>query len=90
MGTIRSALRLSLFLPLVFAVTGVALRPALADPPLKQVYRKPGPIQPGSYADPYYGRQGNRICPRWCLQDRNPCDPPEFKIADGRCYWENN
>jgi hypothetical protein len=58
--------------------------------PLKQVYKKPQPIQPGSYDDPYYGRQGGRICARWCLQDRNPCDPPDFKIADGRCLddWQ--
>jgi len=90
MAMISSVARFGFFLMLACAVTGAAPAPAQADPPLKQVYRKPGPIQPGSYADPFYGRQGNRICPRWCLQDRNPCDPPEYKIADGRCYWENN
>ena len=59
--------------------------PVLADPPAKQVYRRPTPVAPGSYRDPYYGRQGNRICPRLCEEDRSPCDPPEYKIADGRC-----
>jgi len=39
----------------------------------------------GSYADPYWGRQGNYICRRWCLEDRNPCDPVQAKDADGRC-----
>jgi hypothetical protein len=57
--------------------------------PLPQVYAKPRVIQRGDYADPFYGRQGNRICRRWCLEDRNPCDPPEFKAADGRCFYNN-
>jgi hypothetical protein len=54
--------------------------------PLKQVYKKPHVVRPGEYDDPYYGRQGGRICPRSCLQDRNPCDPPAFKAADRRCF----
>ena len=40
---------------------------------------------PGSYADPYFGRQNGQVCRRWCLEDRNPCDPPNFKEQDGRC-----
>jgi len=64
------------------------LTPALAEAaPLEQVYSKPKIVKRGDYADPYYGRQGGRICARWCLQDRNPCDPPDFKIADGRCRF---
>jgi hypothetical protein len=43
---------------------------------------------PGSYADPYWGRQGNLICRRWCLDDRTPCDPFQYKAADGRCNGE--
>ena len=39
----------------------------------------------GSYADPYWGRQGSLICRRWCLEDRTPCDPVHYKDADGRC-----
>jgi hypothetical protein len=39
----------------------------------------------GGYADPYWGRQGNFICRRWCLEDRNPCDSVQSKEADGRC-----
>lgn len=85
MGMIRSAQ----FLALAFIVTGAATAPALANPPAKQVHPKPSSFQPGSYADPYYGRQGNQICPRWCLEDRNPCDPPNFKISDGRCSFDN-
>jgi hypothetical protein len=68
------------------AAGAVLLSFAAADAaPLKQVYRTPHAIQPGDYNDPYYGRQGGRICARWCLEDRNPCDPPDFKIADRRC-----
>jgi hypothetical protein len=39
----------------------------------------------GGYADPYWGRQGNYVCRRWCLEDRNPCDSVQAKEADGRC-----
>jgi hypothetical protein len=24
-------------------------------------------------------------CVKWCPGDNSPCDPPYFKIADGRC-----
>jgi hypothetical protein len=30
-------------------------------------------------------RTGPRVCQRWCETDYVPCDPPYFKIADGRC-----
>ncbi len=30
-----------------------------------------------------------RVCVPWCPADLNPCDPPEFKAADGRCTTEN-
>ncbi|KAA2237287.1 hypothetical protein [Salinarimonas soli] len=26
-------------------------------------------------------------CVPWCPSDLNPCDPPEFKAADGRCAF---
>ena len=58
--------------------TGLALTPASAQ-------RASGL---GSYADPYWGRQGGLICRRWCLDDRNPCDPVQYKEADGRCNGE--
>jgi hypothetical protein len=29
------------------------------------------------------------ICIPWCSADLNPCDPPEFKAADGRCAIDN-
>lgn len=72
--------------PAVVVLSVFVAAPALADPPPRQVYSKPQRIQPGGYADPYYGRQNGQICPRWCLEDRNPCDPPDMKIADGRCF----
>lgn len=30
------------------------------------------------------------VCRPWCAHDYNPCDPPSFKIADGRCDFDNN
>lgn len=28
------------------------------------------------------------LCIPWCSWDSNPCDPPQFKIADGRCFQD--
>jgi hypothetical protein len=70
---------------LVLVILVLIVAPADAAP-VKQVYKKPQIVKRGDYADPYYGRQGGRICPRWCLQDRSPCDPPNFKAADRRCF----
>ncbi len=30
-----------------------------------------------------------RVCVPWCPADLNPCDPPDYKRADGRCMWDN-
>ncbi|MFE1597822.1 hypothetical protein [Methylobacterium sp. ID0610] len=52
-----------------------------------------GPEVTGSLrgAPPAYGPYGRadgfgpRVCQKWCEADLLPCDPPNFKIADGRC-----
>lgn len=28
------------------------------------------------------------LCIPWCNWDSNPCDPPEYKKADGRCFQD--
>ncbi len=28
------------------------------------------------------------VCVPWCNWDSNPCDPPQFKMADGRCFQD--
>ena len=33
-----------------------------------------------------YSPMGMQTCVPWCRYDYNPCDPPGFKIADGRCH----
>jgi len=71
--------------PLALVTLILTLTPAEAAA-VKQVYKKPQVVRRGDYSDPYYGRQGGRICPRLCLQDRSPCDPPHFKTADRRCF----
>lgn len=53
-----------------------------------KVVAQPLPSGLGSYADPFWGRQGDYICRRWCLSDRTPCDPVRYKAADGRCFAE--
>ena len=49
-------------------------RPA-SDPRYEQQYE----------AQSYAGRRGAGQCYAWCPQDYSPCDPANFKIADGRC-----
>ena len=58
----------------------------------------PQPLPPGRpyrglYANPYYrGRAFGapaQFCQKLCLQDFAPCDPPEYKRADGRCTNPN-
>lgn len=44
----------------------------------------------GVYPNPYYeGRSAfgdpAPYCQKLCTQDFAPCDPPEYKHADGRC-----
>ena len=50
----------------------------------------PGRPYRGVYPNPYYtGQRGfgapAAYCQKLCLQDFAPCDPPEYKRADGRC-----
>lgn len=68
----------------VAALLAMPLGPAAKAQSLRQSARS-APIALGSAADPFWGRRGNMICRRWCLGDRTPCDPVQFKAADGRC-----
>ena len=43
---------------------------------------------PGVAPDPF-GRAAAPVCVPWCPYDDNPCDPPAFKIADGRCSFND-
>ncbi|MFV0281757.1 MAG: hypothetical protein ACK5JM_13485 [Rhodoblastus sp.] len=55
-------------------VAGFAVEPAAAG----HKYRK--------YKRTYQQteRQNDR-CRPWCTFDMTPCDPPQYKVADGRC-----
>ena len=46
------------------------------------------PFGPAPYAQSPYAEApaGAASCVRWCANDSNPCDPPYFKQADGRCF----
>lgn len=49
-----------------------------------QGYRQP----PRAYNPAYSGVPNvpdDRGCVKWCSRDSDPCDPPAFKRADGRC-----
>lgn len=71
------------------------LTPLAAFPAAARVYDL-GPYQGGAAAAQYnyqrygetgYARDGDirNTCVKLCRRDSSPCDPPEFKRADGRC-----
>jgi hypothetical protein len=74
--------------PFIALVLGICAVGAAQAAQAKKRQPQPSAVERGGFNDPYYGRQGGRICPRWCLEDRNPCDPPQYKVADGRCFQD--
>lgn len=38
----------------------------------------------------YSPRNTSGRCIPWCDRDMSPCDPPSFKISDGRCAGITN
>src|SRR5262245_15034046 len=70
------------------AVLALPLAIASADAQQTRPKSRPAPVELGSQYDPFWGRQGDYICRRWCLSDRTPCDPVYFKTADNRCGGE--
>ena len=60
----------------------IATAPALAQSAFRYdrdgVARRASPPSRASARAP-------RTCQAWCVADTVPCDPPEYKIADGRC-----
>ncbi|MGY2050395.1 hypothetical protein [Methylobacterium sp. JK268] len=44
-----------------------------------------GSLRGGAGYGDYPPRVGPQVCQKWCEADLVPCDPPNFKIADGRC-----
>ncbi len=67
----------------------LAAQPAAAQdgrwPPRPRGDRSLAPLPRGPVLD----RSTGRVCQRWCEWDDVPCDPPSFKIADGRCRSRN-
>lgn len=73
-------------IPLALAVAAFLAAPALAQPRDRdaprpgRIHAQPTPAAPFAHRGP-----AGPVCIPWCPADRNPCDPPEFKIADARC-----
>lgn len=67
------------------AVLATVATAALAQPVYveRQVVYGPGYGAPPPYARVYGPPPA--MCQRWCPEDASPCDPVQFKIADGRC-----
>jgi hypothetical protein len=57
--------------------------PVAAQSPHRPRHHVPPPADEGRsvYAVP------QRVCIPLCSMDTSPCDPPEFKHADGRCDY---
>ena len=80
---------------IAFVAAAAVLAPLLVSPASARVYNE-GPYQGGAAAAQYnyerYGTTGyaqdgdvRNTCVKLCRRDTSPCDPPEFKAADGRC-----
>ncbi|HEY8564184.1 MAG TPA: hypothetical protein VIL65_01695 [Beijerinckiaceae bacterium] len=75
-------------------LAGLTLLAAIAaTPALAQDYVLVDPYgrvveAPRGYGSPR-GYAAAPLCRPWCPADQSPCDPPNFKIADGRCYSGN-
>jgi hypothetical protein len=61
------------------AFASVALGQSLYAQRAQRHERRPMPYAQHSHYEPV------QVCQRWCPADSLPCDPPSFKIADGRC-----
>jgi hypothetical protein len=75
---------LPLALSLVIAAPAAAQTRDRSDAvrPAARAHAQPAPPV---HAPFYRGPVAGPLCIPWCPADRNPCDPPEFKIADARC-----
>ncbi len=75
--------------PLILATPALAQgRPFLGGPASGGLFLDPdatGSLHGGRAGDNPPPRTGPQACQRWCETDYVPCDPPNFKIADGRC-----
>ncbi len=70
-----------------FLVLSLTTLAAAAQDPRPRPPRPDG-VRPYSRPLPphaYYRGEAVQFCIPWCAADSNPCDPPVFKQADGRC-----
>lgn len=67
-------------------IAALTLAALTALPALVEAGPRRAPRQAEDYQEQpaYNPRQANRCMP-WCDRDTSPCDPANFKIADGRC-----
>jgi hypothetical protein len=70
------------FFALASAALALAALSAPADARSRRHYDAPPPEAYSPFA-PVNGAP--QYCQRWCARDFSPCDPANFKIADGRC-----
>ncbi|MET7247053.1 hypothetical protein ABZT49_27235 [Methylobacterium sp. EM32] len=70
--------------PLVAAAPALAQGPPFPGGPFLDPDAT-GSLRGGRAGDDRPPRTGPQACQRWCETDYVPCDPPNFKIADGRC-----
>ncbi|GGC66058.1 hypothetical protein [Chelatococcus reniformis] len=69
-------MRRALALSAALALWGAAVAPAAARPASWTQQRQ---------AETYTQRSSAEQCERSCSSDYSPCDPLEYKLADGRC-----
>lgn len=71
--------------PLAVAIFAALPVPLAAAQPWVWQERQVLRYEDEGYAYPPRARY-DQVCIRWCPHDAVPCDPPHYKIADGRCH----
>ena len=67
--------------PILAAVALLTMQPAFAQSHRTRHHVAPADEGRSVYTGP------QRVCVPLCSMDTSPCDPPEFKHADGRCDY---
>jgi hypothetical protein len=87
---IRSTFAFALLGGALVLATGASAQPFSYDGPAGGPYRAaPAPVPVDAYGRPLPRNARGQVCVPWCPADRNPCDPPEYKQADGRCDYRD-
>ncbi|MFO1115025.1 MAG: hypothetical protein U1E28_05025 [Beijerinckiaceae bacterium] len=71
--------------PMFLVLSATSALAFAASPAFAQTYRQVRPYPATQPAYQYGSAPSGYACRQMCPMDVTPCDPPHYKIADGRC-----